>query len=116
MYGASEVWCSSNGSSWSLVTSSGQFGARCNHSSVVHNGKMWIIGGYKNQSGGGYQNDLWSSSDGITWTQVTSAAGFSARGSHSSVIYDEKIWVFGGSDYNGCMVSLSLNNLELSTV
>ena len=32
------------------------------------------------------------------WIQVTSAAPWSARAYHSSVVFDNKIWVMGGKD------------------
>ena len=44
------------------------------------------------------RNDVWSSSDGITWTEETPAAAWSARDSHSSVVFGGYIWVLGGSD------------------
>lgn len=53
---------------------------------------MWVIGGRDSP----VYNDVWSSSDGIIWTQATAAAAFSARYLHSSVVFDNKMWVIGG--------------------
>ena len=69
--------------------------ARQGHSSVVFDGKLWVIGG----AGSGERlDDVWSSTDGINWTQETSSAGWSAREGHSSVVFDGKLWVLGGDD------------------
>jgi hypothetical protein len=59
---------------------------------------MWVIGG-----GGspGYMNDVWSSIDGISWTQSTSAASWAARNLHTSVVYNNKMWVMGGDAVGG---------------
>ena len=38
--------------------------ARNDHSSVVFNGRLWVIGGY---DGTNRLNDVWSSEDGVTW-------------------------------------------------
>jgi hypothetical protein len=61
---------------------------------VVYDGKMWVIGGYD----GAYKNDVWYSTDGVTWYRTTSAAAWTARCWHASVVYDGKMWVIGGSD------------------
>jgi len=70
--------------------------ARVNHSSVTYNDKMWIMGGYD----GSLKNDVWSSSDGITWTEETAAASWPARDNHSSVTYNDKMWIMGGEFFN----------------
>ena len=95
-----DVWSSADGVNWIEVTNDAGFSARGVHSSVVFGGKIWVIGGNDGiEAGYGNSfNDVWSSADGMNWTQVTSNAGFSARTSHSSVVLDQKIWVIGGRD------------------
>jgi hypothetical protein len=34
--------------------------------------------------------------DGSTWTQATASAAWSDRGHHTSLVYDNKMWVIGG--------------------
>ena len=63
-------------------------------SSLVYGGKMWVIGGY--DSNGLFQNDVWSSSDGVTWTPVTSAASFSGRAAMGCVVFNNAMYVIGG--------------------
>jgi len=53
-----------------------------------------VMGGYD----GSRKNDVWWSTDGITWTQATASAGWSGRHGHTSVVYDGKMWVMGGTD------------------
>jgi len=91
----SDVWSSTDGITWTNVTS-GAFDRRSQHTSLVFNSKIWIIGGANNISS---LSDVWSSTDGITWTQATASAGFGQRSGHASVVYDNKIWVIGG--YSG---------------
>jgi hypothetical protein len=45
---------------------------------------MWVAGGQ----------------DGITWTEVTTSAAFSARENHASLVFDGKMWVTGGFQEN----------------
>lgn len=78
------------------VIASAAFSERRDHTSVVFDNKMWVIGGY---DGFSHLNDIWQSTDGETWTQVTAEAPFHKRRFHSTVVFDNKIWVMGG--HNG---------------
>ncbi|MBN1516140.1 hypothetical protein JXA32_06190 [Candidatus Sumerlaeota bacterium] len=92
-----DVWYSSDGSTWIQATASAAFSGRRNHTCLVYNNKMWIIGGEYGYSYGEEYNDVWSSSNGVDWTQETSNANFAARCMHSSVVFDNKMWVIGGN-------------------
>jgi hypothetical protein len=48
-------------------------------------------------------NDIWSSSDGITWTQHAPAGGtvFSPRQGHDVAVFGGKLWVVGGTGASG---------------
>jgi hypothetical protein len=69
-----------------------KFSARAGHQVVTFNNQLWVIGGYSDK------NDVWSSTDGITWTQKIEHAAFSARTSHSVIVFDNKLWLIGGFD------------------
>lgn len=104
-----DVWSSSNGTSWTKILAdtispgSKQFPKRSNHSSVVFNNKMWVIGG---AGGAAVLNDVWSSPDGTSWTKVladTASPGsnqFSQRYGQGSVVFNNKMWVIGGDDFS----------------
>jgi peptidoglycan hydrolase-like protein with peptidoglycan-binding domain len=61
-----------------------------------HN-KFWVMGGLGEHS---LYSDVWSSVDGINWTQETTAP-WVAREGFQSVVFDDKIWVMGGNDEVG---------------
>jgi hypothetical protein len=65
---------------------------------------MWIFGGYVIADGhsdaSGPMNDVWNSTDGKTWTKVTDSASWSPRQSHVALVYDNKMWIFGGTLMN----------------
>jgi hypothetical protein len=88
----SELAGTSDGSRWVEVGTDALPVATVAHSSLVYNGKMWIIGGY---TGVGTAN-IYYSTDGITWTLSTGTLPV-ATYSHSSVVYNGKMWVIGGT-------------------
>jgi len=75
---------------------------RTHAASYVLDGKMHIVGGLDVL---GYPlSDIWSSTDGVTWTMVSDGA-FSARLKTSTVVYDAKVWMFGGQLGDGTCTS-----------
>ncbi|MDH5388608.1 MAG: hypothetical protein OEY06_09170 [Gammaproteobacteria bacterium] len=108
-----DVWSSSDGINWTQKTTNAAFSARKGHQVVSFNDgsgdKLWLIGG----NDGSLKNDVWSSSDGINWTQKTASAAFSARSAHQVVRFNDgsrdKLWLIGGAD------DRKINNIWSST-
>ena len=69
------------------------FSKRNYHSSVVYDNKLWVIGGLGALTN---SNDVWQSSDGVTWTEQTDEAEFAARDLQTSVVFNNKMWVIAG--------------------
>lgn len=91
---SNDVWTATNAATtWTQVNDDAEWGYRAYHGSAVHDGKMWLIAG---ESGGTYYNDVYSSTDGATWTLVTGETGFSTRDGIACVSFAERIWVIGG--------------------
>ena len=57
---------------------------------------MYLLGGIDNSTT--YMNDVWSSSDGKTWTQITDNATWPKRYGHLATAFNKKIWVMGGNN------------------
>lgn len=94
----SDVWSSSDGITWVREMFSGDFPARYGHTTLVHDGKMWLIGGVGDSFGDIRYNDVWNSANGKEWTQVTPSTGFSPRYYFDGVVLNDNMWVFGGYD------------------
>ena len=77
------------GEQWSPVTGNASWSPRFDHTALVFNDKMWVLGG----AGG---NDAWNSNDGVTWIKATDSAGWLPRSGHSSVVFDNRMWILGG--------------------
>jgi hypothetical protein len=106
-----EVWSSIDGVKWTCVTSHAPFGDRAGSAVVVFDGKLWLMGGSTPAPGRGragidnlgypdlrMNNDVWCSTDGRNWTQVTSNAPWRARMWLSATSYARRIWIIAGYD------------------
>lgn len=98
-----DVWNSSDGSSWTLVTKNAPWHPRCYHQTVVFHDKLWVIGG---ESGPDWpKNDIWSSEDGIKWqlmmndTPWRTHEGFAAivKSRPNEPIEGQSIYVIAGT-------------------
>jgi hypothetical protein len=101
-----EVWTSTDGGSWSLVKSNTfldenfdvtrDWEGRHTAGYAVFKNRMWIVGGDPLQ--GHYQNDVWNSADGKTWTWVNPGhpVPWGPRVLHYTVAFRNHIWVLGG--------------------
>ena len=90
----SEVWSSTDGEVWTEVNEKAPWEGRHTAGYVLHDGRMWIVGGDCNQ--GHYQSDVWSSADGVNWDLVLDPVPWAPRVLHCTAAFDGKIWVMGG--------------------
>jgi hypothetical protein len=98
----SEIWSSLDGRNWTLAIAAPAWRARGGGALVVHNGKLWLLGGTQHQKNEGDQptfNDVWSTENGVDWTEVTPEAPWKARAFHSAIEHDGRIWIIGGGHW-----------------
>ncbi len=91
-----DVWSSADGKDWKLETSKAPWSPRAYHAAVVHDGKLWVMGGGNYVPNYQALNDVWSSADGIHWQRELASAPWSPRLWFSAVEYRNRLWVLGG--------------------
>ncbi len=91
-----DVWYSNDGKQWKQATAEAGWPARAYHAAVAYDGKLWVFGGGNYLPTYKAFNDVWNSNDGVNWTQVTGAAGWTPRIWFSAEVYRNRIWVLGG--------------------
>jgi hypothetical protein len=106
---SNDVWSSEEGSAWTLerpntfrdysFDSVRDWEGRHTAGYAVFRNKMWIIGGDANQHH--YQNDVWNSGDGKTWTRVAVDPPWAPRVLHYTVVQRNRLWVIGGQTMPG---------------
>ena len=97
-----DVWYSQDGATWVNATSDAPWKGRAGHCVVVLNDTMYLIGGFavdeddNDEDTNHYMSDVWSSTDGENWTEVTADAAFGDRAYHAAVVVNDTIYVIGG--------------------
>ncbi|MDR1127503.1 MAG: InlB B-repeat-containing protein [Treponema sp.] len=89
------VWKSTNGVDWVKQNAIG-LTPRAEAAGVVYNGKIYITGGYMD-GGQDELNDVVVSSDGITWTTLTTSPGWKDRNGHTLAANSQGMWLIGGN-------------------
>lgn len=104
-----DVWNTSDGINWNLVTDQAPWQARQYHNLMVYDNKIWIIGGY---DGIGNMGDIWFSSDGIAWTQLMNAP-WPARHAASVYEFNNSLWLVAGNLWNDIWQLVNTENPPL---
>ena len=109
-----DVWSSTDGSTWDLVTNNAPWPKRVYHNIVVYNNKIWVIGGFgidQNNESINFK-DAWYSEDGVNWTQATVNAWWSGkRSAYPVVVFKNKIWALGGDGRDNANSPSFLNDV-----
>ena len=105
-----DVWRSADGVNWEQMTANAEWPARAGLSSVVLNDEIYVLGGSINDdaaivSGPAariYYNDVWKSTDGVQWEQLTESAPWAPRAGAVTVVKDGYLYLLGGEDGFTC--------------
>ena len=93
-----DVWRSDDdGVSWTRITDAAAFGPRKRPEVVVFNNKLWLVsGGEADPDTGNIAADVYSSTDGESWTLETADAGFVGRIAHDLTVHNGRLYISGG--------------------
>jgi hypothetical protein len=94
-YPRNDVWWSNDGVSWVQATPAAPWGERGAMGCVVHDGKLWVVGGAHQFSA---YDDAWWTTDGVAWTRASSPGGapWTPVVGHGCVVHDLRIFVMPG--------------------
>jgi hypothetical protein len=98
-----DVWNTTDGVKWERVTAAAPWAPRgMIGGSAVFQGRMWILGGGTYDTPATprrhFFDDVWSSADGVRWTQEVAHASWAPRQYHDAAVYDGRMWVMEGWD------------------
>lgn len=102
--GTNPIFSSPDGANWILVTPNAPVPVRAQGAALTDaaNKKIWIMGGHDQEAA---LNDVWSSTNGTQWTNISRSAQWSPRSSFGCVYFGGKYWVMGGIDTAGSLLN-----------
>jgi hypothetical protein len=85
---------------WTCVTENAAFAARDGAGALVFKDRMWLLGGWNPRDKVNFpricNSEVWSSTDGVTWTLETKQAPWEGRHTAGYAVHDGKMWIVGG--------------------
>lgn len=100
-----DVYVSEDGVNWDLVTEHAEWEGRYWFSYNVFDEKIWLLGGWdglnKDNDEFGNLNDVWYTSDGTKWEQLSEEGAWPNRHSQFSIALDSCIYVSSGYGHGG---------------
>ncbi|NLV39829.1 MAG: hypothetical protein GXY15_01175 [Candidatus Hydrogenedentes bacterium] len=111
----SQVWFTEDGVTWTQATAAAPWPPRIGFCALVHDGKMWVLGGLVLDTGTQtFQdvNDVWSSTDGVTWTQASPAAPWQAREFFTTAAVGGEMFVMAGFADAGAVTKAGESHLN----
>lgn len=95
-----DVWSSSDGKTWSLIEKAAPWLHSDLPMNITFHDRMWIMGGWHKGRlpGCSASNQVWSSTDGAKWEQVTATAGWTPRLAAGLVEFRGRMWLLGGTE------------------
>jgi len=98
-----DVWRSTDGAEWDLMTDAAPWEPRAGGSLVAHDDGLWLFGGEDGftceplpDCDAPYFNDVWQSDDGADWQLVSASADWSPRPGHQCEVLADEFVCFGG--------------------
>ncbi|MEJ2065126.1 MAG: hypothetical protein P8X74_17905 [Reinekea sp.] len=98
---SSTIYSSKDGVNWDYEGFN-SIVARVGQEVIVYQDKLWMIGGHSRWVWRGspdlnfYNNDVWTSEDGVTWNRVEVSQPFPARSRFGLAVFNDKMWIVGG--------------------
>ena len=90
---------------WTEVTASAAFAARDGAGALVFDDRMWLLGGWNPSDRVNFpetcNSEVWSSEDGVTWTEEVAEAPWEGRHTAGYAVFDERMWILGGDAIQG---------------
>ncbi len=94
-----DVWSTPDGVHWTQEVQHAPWAAR-SAPALAFNDKLWLLGGLGTpQINSAVRGDIWSSSDGVSWSQEISDVPWQAdsgRANYRAVVFQDKLWIMGG--------------------
>lgn len=95
-----DVWSSTDGANWTQEPNASWPARTESHPRApVFDGRIWMLSGAVYSASNPFApplNDVWSTADGIAWTEQTPSAPWIGRRFHTAESFNSRLWIIGG--------------------
>lgn len=114
---ADDVWSSADGITWRLESASAEYWARGDHNMFVFDNKLWMVAGLTYDIDGleTLLNDVWTSSDGVHWTESDLTSAYFPRRLAAAGVIGGKMFIWGGYGTDAAGAAGPLGDIWYST-
>ncbi|MFH1739425.1 MAG: putative Ig domain-containing protein, partial [bacterium] len=67
--------------------------------SAVYKNRLWVFGGFRSEPAWNNFNDVWYSSNGADWHELTTETIWSPRHEVSAYVFNGRLWVVAGNSW-----------------
>ena len=90
---------------WQCITEEAAFAGRDGAGALVFKDRMWLLGGWNPRDKIHFphicNSEIWSSSDGASWTLENLQAPWEGRHTAGYAVHDDRMWIVGGDCNQG---------------
>lgn len=95
-----DIYSSVDGIHWTREVERADWSPRAAFGLVEFNNELYLFGGISGTGSSDALNDVWRSDNGINWRLVSRNAQWSPRGMFGAIVFDNRLWVIAGGEYN----------------
>ncbi|MFH1743379.1 MAG: cadherin-like beta sandwich domain-containing protein, partial [bacterium] len=95
----SDIWSSPDGKNWTKAIDHAPWPCRIWGNSAVYKNRLWVFGGFRSEPAWNNFNDVWYSSNGADWHELTSETIWSPRHEVSAYVFNNRLWVIAGNSW-----------------
>ncbi|NHF61448.1 hypothetical protein FK220_018995 [Flavobacteriaceae bacterium TP-CH-4] len=97
---------------FTLQANSSNMGGFANHEIALFKGNLWLVGGHNDHTPPyTSSSQVWASRNGKDWKLITEGL-FPERHNHSLIVYKDQLWLIGGIDSSGEILSDIWNSTD----
>ncbi|MFA5744806.1 MAG: serine hydrolase [Candidatus Paceibacterota bacterium] len=96
-----DVWVTDDGVNWTKIVTHAPWMDRQGGQLIAFHDLLWIIGRLNDKADGYGPNDIWYSSNGISWQKTVVDPSWTGREDYAGVLFNNRLYVFGGMGVDG---------------
>ncbi|MSU74422.1 D-alanyl-D-alanine carboxypeptidase [Candidatus Kaiserbacteria bacterium] len=96
-----DIWVTDDGITWTELNAHAPWASRQGGQLIAFHGLLWIIGRLNDKAEDYGPNDIWYSSDGISWQKTAVDPPWTGREDYAGILFNNQLYIFAGMGVDG---------------